>query len=57
MLRWGRGGMYSTVCGTDECIENMSPGIHDAKRPLIISRSIILKWIIINTALLLEFVK
>jgi hypothetical protein len=52
---WG-GGMYSTVRGTDECVANLSPGIHEAKMSLIISRSIILKWMIFNTALLLESV-
>ena len=43
--------MYSTVRGTDECVAYLSPGIHEAEMSLIISRSIILKRMIINTAL------
>jgi hypothetical protein len=48
--------MYSTVPGTDECVANLNPGIHEAKMSLIISRSITLKWMIINAALLLQSV-
>jgi len=49
-------GMYSTVRGTEKCLANLSPGIREEKMSLIISRSIILKWMIIDTALLLESV-